>query len=51
MWKQYNKLHEANTVDMNAEELASHRDAIRLIKKDLNFATKNTTEVQNEDDE
>jgi hypothetical protein len=51
MWKQYNKLREANTADMDAEELASHREALRLIKKDLNFATENTTEVQDEDDE
>jgi hypothetical protein len=51
MWKQYNKLHETNNVDMDSEELASHREALRLIKKDLNFATKNTVEVQDEDDE
>jgi hypothetical protein len=51
MWKQHNKHHEANTADMDAEELVSHRGALRLIKKDLNFATKNAVEVQNEDDE
>jgi hypothetical protein len=51
MWKQYNKLHEANTADMDAEELVSHREALRLIKNDLNFATQNATEVQDEDDE
>jgi hypothetical protein len=51
MWKRYNKLHEANNVDMDSEELASHREALRLIKKDLNFATKNTAEIQDEDDE
>jgi hypothetical protein len=39
MWKQYNKFHEANTVDMDAEELMSHREALKLIKKDLKFAT------------
>jgi hypothetical protein len=27
MWKQYNKLREANTADMDAEELVSHRGA------------------------
>jgi hypothetical protein len=43
--KQYNKLHKANTMDMDAEELASHREALRLIKKDLNFATQNAAEV------
>jgi hypothetical protein len=36
---------------MNVEELVSHRKALRLIKNDLNFATQNTTEVQDEDDE
>jgi hypothetical protein len=50
-WKQYKKLHAVNTVDMDAEELTSHREALRLIKKDLNFATQNVAEVQDEDDE
>jgi hypothetical protein len=36
---------------MDAKELVSHQKVLRLIKKDLNFTTKNTTEVQNEDDE
>jgi hypothetical protein len=48
--KQYNKLCELNTADMNVEELTSHQDALRLIKKDLNFSTKNTAEMQNKDD-
>jgi hypothetical protein len=39
MWKQYNKLCEANTVDMDAEEFVGHREALRLIKNDLNFTT------------
>jgi hypothetical protein len=51
MWKQYNKLRAVNTVDMDAEELMSHREAVRLFKKDLNFATQNVAEVQDEDDE
>jgi hypothetical protein len=51
MWKQYNKLCEVSTVDMDAEELMGHRETLRLIKKDLNFTTKNTVEVQDEDDE
>jgi hypothetical protein len=38
-------------VKMDAEELVNHRKALRLIKKDLNFTTQNTMEVQNEDDE
>jgi hypothetical protein len=51
MWKQYNKLRTVNTADMDVEELTTHREALRLIKKDLNFATQNTTEVWDEDDE
>jgi hypothetical protein len=39
------KLREADTVNMDVEELTSHREALRLIKKDLNFATQNTAEV------
>jgi hypothetical protein len=51
IWKQYNKLCEPNTVDMDTEELASHQEVLRLIKNDLNLATQNTIEVQDEDDE
>jgi hypothetical protein len=40
-----------NTTDMDTEELVTHREALRLIKKYLNFATQNTAEVQDEDDE
>jgi hypothetical protein len=36
---------------MDVEELVSHWEALRLIKKDLNFATQNTVEVQDKDDE
>jgi uncharacterized protein YfkK (UPF0435 family) len=46
MWKQYNKLRVVNTADLDTEELASHREVLRLIKKDLNFSTQNATEVQ-----
>jgi 3-hydroxyisobutyrate dehydrogenase-like beta-hydroxyacid dehydrogenase len=51
MWQQYNKLRTANTADMDAEELMTHREALRLMKKDLNFATQNAAEVQDENDE
>jgi hypothetical protein len=40
-----------NTADMNVKELMSYWETLRLIKKDLNFATQNTAEVQDEDDE
>jgi hypothetical protein len=36
---------------MDVEELESHREALRLIKKDINFATQNAVEVQDENDE
>jgi hypothetical protein len=34
---------------MNAEELVNHQEALRLIKKDLNFAIQNTAEVQDDE--
>jgi hypothetical protein len=40
-----------NIVDMDAEELVTHREALRLIKKDINFVTQNATDIQDEDDE
>jgi hypothetical protein len=40
-----------NTIDMDVEELMSHQETLRLIKNDLNFATQNAAEVQDEDDE
>jgi hypothetical protein len=39
MWKQYNKLYAMNTMDMDAKELTTHQETLRLIKKDLNFTT------------
>jgi hypothetical protein len=51
MWKQYNKLCEVNTANMDVEELVSHQEVVRLIKKDLNIATQNAAEVHDENDE
>jgi hypothetical protein len=45
MWKQYNKLRDRSTANMDAEELASHRETLRLIETDLHFATRNAAEV------
>jgi hypothetical protein len=45
MWKQYNKLRDRSTENMDAEELASHRETLRLIETDLHFATRNAAEV------
>jgi hypothetical protein len=39
IWNQYNKLRTTYTADMDVEELASHREVLRLIKNDLNFVT------------
>jgi hypothetical protein len=36
---------------MDAEELMTRREALRLIENDLNFATQNMTEVQDEDEQ
>jgi hypothetical protein len=36
---------------MDDEELASHRESLRLIKKYLNFVTQNAMEDQDENDE
>jgi hypothetical protein len=36
---------------MDAEELMTRREALRLIENDLNFATQNTTDVQDEDEQ
>jgi hypothetical protein len=51
MWKQYNKLQDCSTVNMDDEELVSHRESLRLIEKGLQFVTLNAAEVQDEDDE
>jgi hypothetical protein len=45
MWKQYNKLCTMNTIDMDVEELMTHWETLRFIKKDINFATQNVMEV------
>jgi hypothetical protein len=39
MWKQYNKLRDRSTANMDAEELTSYREALRLIETDLHFVT------------
>jgi hypothetical protein len=51
MWKQYNKPYDHSTANMDDEELVSHHEALRFIEKDLQFATRNAAEVQDEDDE
>jgi hypothetical protein len=45
MWKQYNKLCEVNTATMNVEELVSYWEALKVIKKDLNFVSQNVGDI------
>jgi hypothetical protein len=45
MWKQYNKLQDYSITNMDDETLESHREALRLIEKGLQFATQNVAEV------
>jgi hypothetical protein len=51
MWKQYNKLRDCFTVNMDEEKLERYREALRFIERDLQFITWNAIEVQNKDDE
>jgi hypothetical protein len=39
MWKQYNKLQDRSTTNMDEETLASYRETLRLIERDLQFTT------------
>jgi hypothetical protein len=39
MWKQYNKLQDRSTMNMDGETLASYRETLRLIERDLQFTT------------
>jgi hypothetical protein len=36
---------------MDDEELESHREALRLIQRDLQFAQQNATNIEDENDE
>jgi hypothetical protein len=36
---------------MDEETLMSHREALRLVERDLQFIIRNTTDVQDEDEE
>jgi hypothetical protein len=51
LWKQWNKLKNRSTVNMDEEELKIHRKALQLIQKDLQFAQANKAAVEDEDDE
>jgi hypothetical protein len=51
MWKKYNKLKNRSTVNIEEEELESHREALIFIQRDLHFSQQNATEIEDEDDE
>jgi hypothetical protein len=51
VWKQWNKLKDCSTINMDDEELKIHREAIQLIQRDLQFVQANEVVVENEDDE
>jgi hypothetical protein len=38
LWKQYNKISDPPTTNMDKKELKSHREALRLIQRDLYFS-------------
>jgi hypothetical protein len=40
-----------STANMDAKQLVTHRETLRLIEMDLHFATRNAAEVQDDDDE
>jgi hypothetical protein len=35
MWKQYNKLWDRSTMNMDEEKMECHREALRLIERDV----------------
>jgi hypothetical protein len=41
LWKQWNKLNDCFTVNMDEEELRIHHDALQLIQSDLQVAQTN----------
>jgi hypothetical protein len=51
LWKQCNKFKERSTIDMDGEELQTHREAFGLIQKDLQFAQAIEAAIKDEDDE
>jgi hypothetical protein len=38
LWKQWRKLKDRSTANMHEEELETHREVVRLIQRDLQFA-------------
>jgi hypothetical protein len=51
VWKQWNKLKDRFTADMDEEELDTHYEVLRLIQKYLQFTQQNEANVKSENDE
>jgi hypothetical protein len=51
LWKQWNKLKECSTTNMDEEELKIHCEVFHLIQRDLQFAQGNEAAVEDGDDE
>jgi hypothetical protein len=49
--KQHNKLKDRSTANMNKDQLESHCETQKFIQSDIQFAQRNTVDVEDEDDE
>jgi sugar/nucleoside kinase (ribokinase family) len=46
LWKQWNKLKDCSTVNMNEEELKIYRETLQIIQRDLQFAQANEAVIE-----
>jgi hypothetical protein len=46
LWKQWNKLKDHSTANMDEEDLQTHREALKLIQKELQFAQTNEVVIE-----
>jgi hypothetical protein len=51
LWKQWNKLKDHSTANMEEEELKNHHLALKLLEKDFNFAEAHKEETVDEEDD
>jgi hypothetical protein len=51
LWKQWNKLKDRSTMNMDEDELKNHCLALKLLEKDLNFAKAAAHEEEDVDEE
>jgi hypothetical protein len=50
LWRQWNKLKDCSTMNMDEEELQIHRYTLQIIQRDLQFAQANEETIDDEDD-